>query len=459
MQQEQDRLLAPRERTEPAHRGDPGGEMFRDIVAALKSAGHELRILHGYADYPDHISSDVDAVSPDPTQIPRILSEHCVENPIATVQVIQHETSAFYYIFYRKGEGKPAFLALDVSSDYRRDGRVFFEGREFLEDSRSVKFFDVPSPEVEFAYYLVKKLAKGSLDEAQAGRLSELYHEDPAGCERRLGRFLSRKETALALEAARSGDWEPVRGRMPGLRRAMLSKMRREQPLRVLGYWLGALGRLVKRTFRPTGLMVVFLGVDGCGKSSVIAEVEQSLAPAFRRTARFRLRPSQRQGGGVPVTDPHAKSSRGLASSLAKLAFWLADYTAGYAARTFPRLVRSTLVLFDRYYHDLLVDRRRYRYGGPMWLARVIGRILPRPDLFIVLDAPPEVLYARKQETPFEEVSRQREEYLKLAHSLPNGCVVDASKPLDEVVGEVEEVVLSYMAARTARRLRLGKGK
>jgi thymidylate kinase len=69
------------------------------------------------------------------------------------------------------------------------------------------------------------------------------------------------------------------------------------------------------------------------------------------------------------------------------------------------------------------------------------------------------VLYARKQEVTIEEAARQREDYLKLARSLPNAHVVDASKPIDEVVARVEKVVLDYMAGRTARRLKLDEGK
>jgi thymidylate kinase len=235
-----------------------------------------------------------------------------------------------------------------------------------------------------------------------------------------------------------------------------LNKQRREHPLRVLGYWLGTLGRAIKRVAQPTGIMVVFLGPDGSGKSSVIDRVERDLAPAFRRTAQYRLRPGRRKSGGTPVTDPHGRPLRGTASSLAKLAFWFVDYTLGYLGRTFPQLVRSTFILFDRYYQDLLVDPRRYRYGGPMSLARLVDRIIPRPHLFVVLDAPPEVLYTRKQEIPFEEAVRQRGEYLKLAGNLPNGHLVDASKPLDEVVAETEQIILSHMAGRTARRLKLG---
>jgi thymidylate kinase len=118
----------------------------------------------------------------------------------------------------------------------------------------------------------------------------------------------------------------------------------------------------------------------------------------------------------------------------------------------YPSLARSTLVLFDRYYHDLLVDARRYRYGGPLWLILLVSRLIPRPDLVILLDASPEVLYARKQDATFAEVSRQREAYLEVVKGLSHGHIVDASKPLDAVVAESEQIVLDHLAKRAAHR-------
>ena len=83
-----------------------------------------------------------------------------------------------------------------------------------------------------------------------------------------------------------------------------------------------------------------------------------------------------------------------------------------------------------------------------------MAKLVPQPDLWMLLDAPAEVLQARKQEVPFEETARQREAYLALARDL-NAVVVDASQPLEQVVGQVCRTVLDFMAERTRRRLRL----
>jgi thymidylate kinase len=125
----------------------------------------------------------------------------------------------------------------------------------------------------------------------------------------------------------------------------------------------------------------------------------------------------------------------------------------GYIFVVRPKLIRSTLVVFDRYYHDLLVDPRRYRYGGPMWLARLIGKLIPQPDLWILLDAPAEVLHSRKKEVSYEETVRQRKEYLKLMSVVKNGVVIHAEQPLEAVVADVNKAVLEYMEQRTEDRI------
>jgi thymidylate kinase len=142
--------------------------------------------------------------------------------------------------------------------------------------------------------------------------------------------------------------------------------------------------------------------------------------------------------------------------SAAKVVYLWIDYVFGYLLRIYPLLAASRLVIFDRYYHDLLVDDRRFRYGGPRWLARLVARMIPLPDLVLVLDAPAEILQARKQEVPAAESARQADAYQAVAFSdLMRGraTLIDASLPLDEVVQQCTDRTLAVLAERTTRRL------
>jgi thymidylate kinase len=140
---------------------------------------------------------------------------------------------------------------------------------------------------------------------------------------------------------------------------------------------------------------------------------------------------------------------------VAKVFFLISDYWLGYLLQVLPLMQRSKLVIFDRYLYDLLVDSKRVRYGGPLWMLRAVARLIPHPDLLILLDAPPEVLWERKQEVPFEEVMRQREGYRKVAATLPFAKVVNAAQPLENVIRDVNGAIVEFYAERTARRLGL----
>jgi thymidylate kinase len=206
------------------------------------------------------------------------------------------------------------------------------------------------------------------------------------------------------------------------------------------------MGRLVRQN---TNRFIVFLGPDGSGKSSVMNAVYEGLKKEGYEAHTFHLRAPLRNDSDVaqaPVVDPHGKRQYSQWLSTIKLFYLIFYYWCGYFFKVRPLLKRNTVVVFDRYYHDMLVDPKRYRYGGSMWLARLAGKLIPNPGLWILFDAPPEILQSRKQEVPFAETVRQRKEYLKQIKEMKNGVVVDAAQILDEVVADANEVILGFIA-------------
>jgi serine acetyltransferase len=407
--------------------------------------------------YPEVIASDVDVVVQRDAfaGMPRLMSQFCRERDLRLVQLIRHEQTAIYFVLAWIGkDAAPDFLAVDICSDYRRGGRLLLTAEELLEQSRPATpdsgargNFRLPSPGLQFLYYLIKKIDKQDLDDRQADYLSGRWAEDPDNAWCGICRFWPAwADAELLRRAAASGEWSTIRDALPRLRRAL----HRAAPLTARGA-LGELRRLIARVTQPTGMVVAFLGCDGCGKTSVIARVVADFAPAFRRTGYFHLRPRLFAGGKtatLPVIDPHALRSRGPFASLAKLAYFAFGYIAGYALRVRPLAVRSTLVAFDRYFHDLLVDARRYRYGGSMTAARLVAKCIPGPDLWVLLDAPGPVLQARKSEVPAAESERQRQAYLELGAHLRNAAIVDATRELSQVVAAAESAVLRALEGR-----------
>jgi thymidylate kinase len=110
-------------------------------------------------------------------------------------------------------------------------------------------------------------------------------------------------------------------------------------------------------------------------------------------------------------------------------------------------------LIFDRYFYDLLVDPKRFRYRGPSWLIRCIGRAIPKPDLVILLNTSPGVLQARKQELSYEESERQQEAFLRLVRNLPNGRIIDADQTVEKVLSHANQILLDYLEDRLEERL------
>ena len=198
-------------------------------------------------------------------------------------------------------------------------------------------------------------------------------------------------------------------------------------------------------------ITVAFVGVDGAGKSTVLAEVEKALRSLEYSIERRNFRPrilydrAPREVGSY--VHPHSVAPHSAFGSALRAIIWCAEYWIG----TVLASRNGTVVqLYDRYFHDLLIDPTRYRYGGPGWLVRMLDAVMVEPDLWVLLDAPPEVLQARKPEFDLAETIRQRLGYVTTITVRQSVLVVDAIQPLKEVVAQVEAAILQLLKKRAA---------
>ena len=155
-----------------------------------------------------------------------------------------------------------------------------------------------------------------------------------------------------------------------------------------------------------------------------------------------------------PATVPQ-RAVASARSSL-RLANWLAEESYRlWVARRNTR--RGRVVIFDRHFFADFFASDISADGASRPLARrihgfMLQRVFPKPDLVVCLDAPAEVLYARKPEGTVERVRRKREESLAVLNAFPHCMVVDATRPPDEVVSEVATAVRSLYERRLQER-------
>lgn len=385
--------------------------------------------------------------------VPRFLTRKGVR----LIQVLRYEHNARYHVAaWRGSNAKLFFLRPDVCGDYYRNGWRVLRASELLEGRvragsifGDCRRFYVPAPPQAFVYYLAKRIDKADLGTRNQTYLNYQWQQDPGGACSETHRLWPGPEADMLCRVAASGDWERVTTQIHRFRRSI-----RGRPLWGRRISWAEICRGIDRLCRPTGFWIAVLGPDGVGKSTVLERIEQSMAFAFRRTQRYHLRPSlgRNKAEKAPVTDPHSVSPRGRVASLLKLLYWWCDYLLGFFLNVYPRLARSSFVLFDRYYHDILVDPKRYRHRGFKRLAQRIANSVPIPDRVIILDAPVDRVQSRKAEVSWEETRRQRNHYRALAEQMGRSVLVDASRPVDEVVQDVEDLLLRDLERRTASR-------
>lgn len=223
--------------------------------------------------------------------------------------------------------------------------------------------------------------------------------------------------------------------------------------------------------------MVMFtaalIGPDGSGKSTVSERLQKECPLPIRRiymgintgesnialpTTRFlewlrvKLKRGGRQGGPrdasvaeAPPKNPIKRVLKEIKSALMLLNRiadeWYRQLVVWYFVR------RNIIVLFDRHF---FIDYYHYDIQGKQkhWTNRVHGYLLekvyPRPNLVIFLDAPAEVLFARKGEGTVSLLEKRRQEYLSLRGQFPRFEVVDASQPSEKVVSDVLAILLDH---------------
>jgi thymidylate kinase len=198
-------------------------------------------------------------------------------------------------------------------------------------------------------------------------------------------------------------------------------------------------------------VFVVVLGPDGAGKSSVVKQLIETTQTTFSGHQLFHWRPGclWRRKGNAGSTDPHAQEPHSAWWSVARVFSHILDYWVGYLTKIRPALVRSNVVVFDRYFYDLLVDPRRYRYGGPQWLISTLASFVPKPDIILVLDASEETVLLRKQELGRDELRRQRNAYRRLAQTLSRAELLSADQELTQVVSDAHRAVTRLLARRS----------
>jgi thymidylate kinase len=167
--------------------------------------------------------------------------------------------------------------------------------------------------------------------------------------------------------------------------------------------------------------LVVCEGSDGTGKSTVVRALAEALSDLGAR--------SWHHGPPLPMRprDPWSMALH-YAAERASLAAAMREGT------------EAPVVIADRWWHTAAVFGAVRVSFPQIDLAAAEEKALPPPAIVVILDAPDAVLAARRPDASPDEVLA-RAAYRRQAKRWRWGPVVNADRPVAEVVAEVEALV------------------
>ncbi len=193
------------------------------------------------------------------------------------------------------------------------------------------------------------------------------------------------------------------------------------------------------------GTLIAFSGPDGAGKSTLVdavMEIFYSLGINGNKIPHHLLTsniPSLHKLPGAPkkyakqdYTKPYQEKTAGFLSSIARTVYYYFAFLFDRILYVKKELRDNKIVIFDRYYTDIMADPVRIRIGLNKTLIQKVFNTLPSPDFTFVVLAEKEKILSRKDELTKEKLEQLLVAYVSLPKVLSNCTVLHNNTTVEE---------------------------
>jgi energy-coupling factor transporter ATP-binding protein EcfA2 len=328
--------------------------------------------------------------------------------------------AGLYVYFFDGPDGRPDVRHFHFQDSILHRGVDLVPGESMLRDRRKDGDHWRPQPGMETASLLLHDLVgKGKFRPTDLEQIRRLNREHPGALRSALEELVG-SDNAARIEQAL--DTEDGAGMLP-LAGAARSKRLWRRPFRFAHWWIQHLFRNFGFALRRRGTLVVLIGPDGSGKTTLVEAACRILKESGRNVERLYfgithpMLPTKRimkafhgkrapAGPRVNTGVPRKPGFKTNLSYFLGTVHSLIDQYLRYWVVARPRLARSRMLLCDRYFYDALAS------PAPGFLKRVLDwatiRLTPRADHVFVLEDDPQAIHDRKPELRVDEIARQQ---------------------------------------------------
>ncbi len=167
----------------------------------------------------------------------------------------------------------------------------------------------------------------------------------------------------------------------------------------------------------PNGFSFSITGPDGSGKTTILTELDLIFSKIYRDTQLNHFRPTVipriaelfKKSGLTKEVDenydqPHRGARTSKTGSWVRLFYYIADYVIGYYKIVKPVLFRRGVVIFDRYFTDIISDSKRSRINLNFKIIFMLRKLVPQMDYNFIIFVDTDLILQRKQELTREQI-------------------------------------------------------
>ena len=448
------------------------GKVLQALFEGIDGAGLRYAVLRNYERLPHSVGArDIDiVVHPDDLAAAcAVVKETVARMRLRYGNYFADERLTQFALVGRDNAGGLLQIKIDFFVRSEVYGIEFLSAEEMLRDARGHNGISVVAePVLLLDKWIFHLLVGRPLHPKYDADFAAIARANGPALERKLSQLLSAQRAAelVAGLAKGRGSTLPVVPRAERLR--ALSRLWAGQGVAAIPGSLRFLAFRLRDRLRPDGVFLSVSGPDGSGKTTVIDMVlaqmgaiygEDALNYAhFRPTMLPRLAEVAQKARAIESVDenydqPHRAKPSGMAGSIARLIYYWLDYMGGYFRGVHPVLRRREVMLFDRYYFDMIADSLRSRIVLPQPLMRIMGRLLPLPRYAFFLRVDPEEIHRRKQELTLDRIIELNDHYEDLVGR--NWLIpIDNDGAPENAAAAIVDCIVADRHAKAIRRLR-----